>query len=160
MSDYDFIILSETWLYNGINENELDLIPNYSIFCYDKGSVIGTDIRGGGVLITVKSHIHCHRILLQNNNEQLFVKLSIASFILSIGAVYIPLHSDINVYNTHTDTVNNLLIQYCYYKIITLGDYISGLHWLVDENKIVSNSLNFTNLETNVLANFLYLNLQ
>lgn len=81
--------------------------------------------------------------------------------ILLIGAVYIPPQSDINVYNSHTDIVNNLLSQYCNSKIILLGDYnLSGLQWSVVKNNIVPHSLKYTNLETNVLANFSYLNLQ
>lgn len=112
MVDYDIIVLSETWLHNGINDNELGLFPTYSVFRSDRGSTLGTNIniRGGGVVIAVKSHLHCYRIPLQNNDvEQLFIKLSLGSFLLLIGAVYIPPKSDINVYNSHTDTVNNLL---------------------------------------------------
>lgn len=80
-ADYDVIVLSEPWLYKEINDNELGLFPNYSIFSFrcDRGSVIGTNIGGGGVLIAVKSHLHCYRIiciLLQNINiEQSFVSL-------------------------------------------------------------------------------------
>jgi len=80
---------------------------------------------------------------------------------LLIGAVYIPPKSDINVYNSHTDTVNNLLTEYCNCKIIILGDYnLPGLHWSVVNNKIVPDSRKFSNLETNILANLSYLNLQ
>lgn len=106
--------------------------------------------------------MHSNCVQLQNNNiEQLYVKLSIGSLILLIGAVYIPPQSDINVYNSHTDTVNNLLIQYCNSKIILLGDYnLPGLQWSVVDNIIVPFSLRFTNLKINVLANFSYLNLQ
>jgi len=74
---------------------------------------------------------------------------------LLIGAVYIPPKSDINVYNSHTDSVNNLLTEYCNSKIIILGDYnLPGLHWSVVKNKIVPDSRNFSNLKTNVLAIF------
>ncbi|KAL5243160.1 hypothetical protein ACI65C_010570 [Semiaphis heraclei] len=41
------------------------------------------------------------------------------------------------------------------------GDYnLPGLHWSVVNNKIVPDSSNFSSLETNVLSNFSYLNLQ
>jgi len=162
--DYDIIVLSETWLHNDINDNELGLLPTYSVFRSDRGSTFGTNIniRGGGVLIAVKSHLHCYSIPLQNNDvEQLFIKLSLGSFLLLIGAVYIPPKSDMNVYNSHTDTVNNLLTEYCNSKIIILGDYnLPGLHWSVVNNKNVPDSRKFSNLETNILANFSYLNLQ
>jgi len=95
-------------------------IIQFSFFRSDRGSTFGTNIniRGGGVLIAVKSHLPCYCIPLQNNDvEQLFIKLSTGSFLLLIGAVYIPPKSDINVYNSHTDTVNNLLTEYCNSKI-------------------------------------------
>jgi len=100
--------------------------------------------------------------MLQNNKiEQLYIKLSIGSLILLIGTLYIPPQSDINVYNLHTDTVNNLLSKYCNAKIILLGDYnLPGLQWHIVNNHIIPHSLKYTNLETNVLANFSYLNLQ
>lgn len=123
---------------------------------------VNVSIRGGGVLIAIKSYLHSYRILLHDNKiEQLYVKLSIGSLILLIGAVYIPPQSDINVYNSHTDIVNNLLCLYCNSKIILLGDYnLPGVQWSVVKNNIVPYSLKYTNLETNVLANFSYLNLQ
>lgn len=120
LCDYDVIVLPETWLHNGINDNELGLLPNYSILCCDRGRLVfGNNARGGGALIAVKSYFHFNVVLLQNNNiDQLFVKLTIGSFILLIASVYNPSHSDIKTYNINTDTVNNLLIRYCYSKII------------------------------------------
>ena len=45
--------------------------------------------------------------------------------------------------------------------LFLLGDYyLPGLHWSIVENNIVPNSLKYTNLKTNVIANFSYLNLR
>jgi len=59
-----------------------------------------SEVRLGGVLIiAVKRHLHCYRILLQNNDvEKLFVKLSIGSFILLIGADNVLPNFNINRY--------------------------------------------------------------
>jgi len=100
--------------------------------------------------------VYSYRVLLQDNKiEQLFVKLSVGSLVLLIGAVYIPPQSDINVYNSHTDIVNNLLSQYCNSKIILLGDYnLPGIQWSVVKNNIVPYSLKYTNLEKKCKSKF------
>ena len=50
----DFIAITETWLHNNIDDNEL--LPNsYNIHCKDRES------RGGGLLLAVKSNISCFR---------------------------------------------------------------------------------------------------
>lgn len=157
--DYDIIVLSETWLRQEVNDSELGLLPNYSIFRCDRCSVIENDIRGGGVLIAIKNHYHCSQITIHNNNiEQLFVKLTIGSTMFIIGAVYIPPHSSLNVYNNHTDIINNLLCQYNNSKIVLLGDYnLPAIQWSSVSDGVVSH---FGKLEADALANFSYLNLK
>ncbi|XP_025419025.1 uncharacterized protein LOC112689501 [Sipha flava] len=159
--DYDIIILTETWLHNEVNDIELGIIPKYTVFRCDRDSVMGCIIRGGGVLIAIKNHLQCNRIPLQNNNiEQLFIKLSMGSFTLLIGSVYIPPNSSVDIYNDHTDTVSNLLNLSHYSNVILLGDYnLPGIHWSLLNNKIVPNVSQFNNLIANNLANFSYLNL-
>jgi len=141
--DYDVIALTETWLHNKINDNEFGLFPHYSIYHCHRGSAVGNNVnhsvRDGSLLITIKSHLHSYFILIQNYNiGQLYIKLSIGSLILLIGAVNISPQSGINVYNTHTNTVNNLLTQYCNSKIILLDYYnFLGLQWSIVENNII-----------------------
>jgi len=157
--DYDIIVLSETWLHDEVNDCELSLLLNYSIFRCDQCSVINNDIRGGGVLIAIKSHFNCSKITTYHNNiEQIFVKLTIGSTILLIGAVYIPPHSGVNVYNDHTVTINNLLCQYTTAKIILLGDYnLPAIQWSLFNESTISL---YGKIESDALANFSFLNLK
>jgi len=157
--DYDIIVLSETWLRQEVNDSELVLLPNYFIFRCDRCSVNDNDIIGGGVLIAIKNHYHCSQITIHNNNiEQLFVKLTIGSTLFIIGAVYIPPHSNLNVYNNHTDIINNLLCQYSNSKIILLGDYnLPAIQWSTVSDEVVSR---FSKIEADALANYSYLNLK
>ncbi|KAF0762247.1 LINE-1 reverse transcriptase [Aphis craccivora] len=57
----------------------------YHTICCDRGSLIGDNVnvsvRRGGVLSQ-------NRVLIKDNNIELYVKLSIGSLILLIGAVY------------------------------------------------------------------------
>lgn len=160
--DYDIIVLSETWLNNEVNDSELGLLSKYTIFRCDRGSIIGNNIRGGCVLIAIKSHFHRCQLNLQNNNiEQLFINLSLGSFTLVIGAVYIPPHSNVNTYNDHTNTVNNLLNQHSNANIILFGDYnLLCIQWSLVNNKIVPHLSQFNKLSGTTLANFSYLNLK
>jgi hypothetical protein len=126
LASYDIIVLGtlETWLRHEVSDCEPGLLPNYIIFRCDKCSVFNNVTRGGGVLIAVKNKYRCCRLTILNNNiEQLFVKLSIDSSVLLIGAIYIPPNFNINIYNDHTDTVNSLLCNYNNVKIIILGDF-------------------------------------
>jgi len=66
--DFDIIILTETWLHNEVNDIELGLMPKYTVFRCDRDSVMGSIIRGGGVLIAVNNRLQCNRIPLQDNN--------------------------------------------------------------------------------------------
>lgn len=110
LANYDIIVLTGTWLRHEVSDCELGLLPNYIIFRSDRCSVFNNVTRGGGVLIAVKNNYHCGRLTIVNNNiEQLFVKLSFDSSVLLIGAIYIPPNSHINIYNDHTDTVHSLL---------------------------------------------------
>lgn len=61
LSDYDIIVLTETWLSNDINDAELGLCPNYQVFGRDRCSIQDVQIRGGGVLIAVKNQFPCYR---------------------------------------------------------------------------------------------------
>ena len=50
----DIIAITETWLHEGIADNEI-LPSSYNVLRNDRGS------RGGGVLLAVKSNISCSR---------------------------------------------------------------------------------------------------
>lgn len=159
MEDDDIIVLSETWLRDEVNDCELGLLPKYSVFRCDRCSVINNDIRGGGVLIAIKNHFNCSQIIIHNNNiEQIFIKLTIGSTTLLIGAVYIPPHFGVNVYNSHTDTVNSLLCQYTTSNIILLGDYnLPAIQWSLHSEPTISL---YGKIESEALSNFSFLNLK
>ncbi|KAF0712457.1 Reverse transcriptase domain-containing protein, partial [Aphis craccivora] len=87
--------------------------------------------RGGGVLIAVKSRFSCRRLpILDNSDEQLFIQISEKSLSLVIGAVYIPLASDINVYDIHFNAIDVLLNNNFHSKFLNFGDYnLQNISW-------------------------------
>jgi hypothetical protein len=64
---HDYFMLSETWLTNDFNDNELGFI-NYNVFLYDRFLITGENNRGGSVAI---------RISKINNSE--FINIPIKS---------------------------------------------------------------------------------
>jgi len=107
------IVLTETWLHNEMNDNELGLLAYYSIYRCDRGSIVvnnvNVSVRGGGVLIAIKSHFNSYRVfLLDNNIKQLYVKLAIDSFILLL-VQYLSHLSPILIFIIH---IQILLIIY------------------------------------------------
>lgn len=124
-----------------VNNAELGLCCRYTVFRCDKSDVHGHDIRGGGVLIAVKVQFSCQRLIIQNNLiEQLFIKINLNSEYLIIGAVYIPPHSDINVYNEHVNVIDNLMCNYSKDKYLLVGYFnLTKIKWVIVNDKIVPN---------------------
>ncbi|KAF0721394.1 Reverse transcriptase domain-containing protein [Aphis craccivora] len=62
LCNYDIIIITQTWLFDNVIDAELGLCPLYTIFRCDRCSTRDVIIRGGGVLIAVKSQLSYRRI--------------------------------------------------------------------------------------------------
>ena len=58
---FDMVALTETWLNNDIDDRELHL-EGYNIFRRDR-----CNQRGGGVLLAIKSDLHCIRAVISDN---------------------------------------------------------------------------------------------
>lgn len=64
LNHYDYFVLTESWLTNDINSNELGM-SNYRIFYNDRNNLNSIYSRGGGVLIDI-------------NNRFYFIKLNLS----------------------------------------------------------------------------------
>ena len=75
--------LTETWLNNDIDDRELHL-EDYNIFRRDR-----CNHRGGGVLLAIKSDLHCvRRYHLEVNTEMLACELRISNSRCLLFAVF------------------------------------------------------------------------
>jgi hypothetical protein len=121
--NYSFIILTETWLTENFLTCELGLY-NYNVYRYDRCNLTSACTRGGGVLIGVRKDICSNSISISNLNvEQIFVRFNISSISFVIGGVYIPPHSNLDIYNSHSQTIEFLVRQYPFHSFIICGDY-------------------------------------
>ncbi len=94
-SNYDIIVLTETWLHAGIRNEEL-IDNRYIVHRKDRDYETVNQQRGGGVLIAVKTNIFSERIIkLESDDkaiEHIWVKLKTCNSSNSIylGAFYFP----------------------------------------------------------------------
>jgi hypothetical protein len=128
----DIFILTETNLTNDINHSEL-VLPHYNIFRKDRDPNTSVKRSGGGVMIITKNSVKASQIETENANvEQLFLSFNTANNnVLIVGVVYIPPRSSIEVYQSHCDTVENVMHRYpnCN-QFILFGDYnIPSASW-------------------------------
>uniref|UniRef100_A0A8D8ZDD8 Uncharacterized protein n=1 Tax=Cacopsylla melanoneura TaxID=428564 RepID=A0A8D8ZDD8_9HEMI len=90
VSDYDIIMLTETWLNGNYNDAELGL-DNYSIYRSDRELINQNLTRGGGVLIAVKKIFVSRQIIINNDKvETLFIKATVNNKSLILNCAYIP----------------------------------------------------------------------
>lgn len=126
LSDYDFVGLSETWLSPNFNTPELSL-SNYNTYRCDRNQNISNRSIDGGVLLSIIINKIFHSRLLPlpiSPVEHLFVIIKINNSYIIIVNVYFLLHTDILIYNTHFNIINNLLSSFPYVNnAIMVGDY-------------------------------------
>ena len=72
--------------------------------------------RSGGVIIAVKFSVFAsHKIVIQDNIEHLFVRLSSKNFKFIISTAYFAQFRDLSCYQMHKNTIADiaLLLQTC-----------------------------------------------
>ncbi|XP_055527958.1 uncharacterized protein LOC129720502 [Wyeomyia smithii] len=138
-SEYDVIVLTETWLDDCILSPQL-FGSSFTVLRMDRSRVNSRKSRGGGVLIAVSSR-HCCCIdpaPISNTLEQLWVKIQLDRSSVSIGVLYLPpdRQNDLDVIQTHADSIGSVISRLNPLDIAVLfGDYNQReLHWVPSES--------------------------
>ncbi|KAE9542340.1 hypothetical protein AGLY_003467 [Aphis glycines] len=136
--NYDFIVLTETWLNDCISDCELGLV-NYIIYRCDRSNFTNTSLKGGGILIGVRKDLTSYPIsILESNVEQLFVRISTGSLKIIVSGVYIPHSSSPFIYELHIKSVESIIRQFPNHIYIFCDDYnLPGIIWENDVNGLV-----------------------
>ena len=80
--------------------------------------------RGGGILIAAKSSVFAsHKIVIQDNIEHLFVRVSSKNFKFIISAVYFAQFCVLSSYQKHIERIADIALKYPNSKWIIMGDY-------------------------------------
>ena len=112
-SHFDIIGLTETWLTEGIWNNEI--LPNtFNIYRKDRTS------RGGGVLLAIRATIPSRELFTPINIEALTIELHLSQP-HTLCVVYIPPHPTTGYFDTCLSHLTNLIVDS--HPLIILGDF-------------------------------------
>lgn len=127
-SQYDVIILTETWIDRSVFSAEL-FDDRYTVFRRDRETTgFHHDKRAGGVLIAVSKKFNARRIgEWESSCEDLWVKIGIDSnsnYNIALCAVYLPPPVSRVILNTFTENCNKILehVENNVYPMI-VGDF-------------------------------------
>ena len=125
---YDILFLTETWLSDNINSNELGM-TNYNIFRMDRSCVNNRlKSQGGGVLVAVAKNIAAEQWNASDTVEQVFVILPNLKLIL--GCIYLPDYQSPGLLERHFDDLDAASMAYPNFNILLAGDYNTpGVAW-------------------------------
>ena len=115
----DIIAITETWLHEGIADNEI-LPSSYNVLRNDRGS------RGGGVLLAVKSYISCLRRpdLEEDICELLWAEIPLKnSGSYFLGVFYRPPSSNMNYLEGLKRSLEKVTVVSDHTNIVLLGDF-------------------------------------
>jgi len=129
------IVLTKTLLSVNFLDCELGL-NNYKIYRFGRCSLTSKCLHAGGVLIGIRKDISSHLIKTNCLNvKQIFVNFFIGTSSYLVGGVYIIPLSSIQIYESHSSSVNNLINKYINHTIIICGDYnLPKIIWNNDDN--------------------------
>lgn len=162
-SNYDIIVLTETWLVGGIYDSEL-VDDRYSIFRRDRNLQATHKKDGGGILVAINKKFSAARYFEfeDNNTEQIYITLPISnSKTIILSATYIPPKTHQNTYILHFNTLKSLYTKFPSHHFIIVGDYnIPDLRWSLHstENHILPVAV--SNLHKELESTIMYMQLK
>lgn len=140
-SDYDVVVITETWL------RQIDDIQSQKYYFHRRDRSPESKLkRGGGVLIGVRKRLHCSAIELEKCSEfeQLAVRIDLPESELIVCAVYLRPDVDLESYSKHSEAVQQLVVDKrssskpC--EVVVVGDYnLPHLMWVGNEAIVPKN---------------------
>lgn len=144
-SDYDVIMLTETWFNDAINNEEL-FDSNWSVYRRDRSCTLNDHREGGGVLIAVRNDFpSCRMPSLNSSIEQLSVKMTVNQRSLFLNVVYIPPSSETDIYENYVLSMQNFIDNVVKDdELIVAGDFnLPNLQWMCDDdNSLIYDAAN------------------
>ena len=156
-SDYNIIVLTETWLNSDIKDCEL-FDDRWDVYRCDRSDIL--DHRnGGGVLIAVKKSLINERVYLNLDGvEALITRIKINDRWIYLNVVYLPPSSDVEKFEQYSNMLTQLLSSLeVKDDVIVFGDFnLARITWTPDaDNCIIMNPSNVNCVKCNVLLNIM-----
>lgn len=159
-SNYDVIVLTETWLRAGICDSEI-ADDRYYVYRRDRCSSTSTKKDGGGVLIAIKKNICSYRKCDWESPcvEEIILLLPSVGHGVILVASYIPPLSGPATYDVHFNKLYDIAPDYVNHNFILMGDYNQpGIRWWPDgDQNLDCGSINAPYFMTNIMS---FLNLK
>ncbi|CAG9094421.1 unnamed protein product [Plutella xylostella] len=152
LNDYDVIALTETWLYEGIYDEEL-FDGRYVVWRRDRDYERTQQERGGGVLLAIKRDLIATGLPdWHSPAEDIWVSVTLrcpitkSEYILNICTLYLCTenlgYSFIDQLQNFCNKLESIVTEHDSHKFILLGDYnMSCIKWVVSEDGIEAASL-------------------
>lgn len=123
-SNYDVIILTETWFRPGVYDSEL-FDGRYTVLRRDRDSKTSVKKDGGGVLVATKKTLSATRRADWEDRsiEELYVSLPIINSYIILCATYIPPASPHDLYVKHLTKLQTIYSRHPVYTYCVIGDY-------------------------------------
>lgn len=108
--EYDVIVLTETWLDDAIHSAQL-FANSYTVIRTNRSPMNSRKTKGGGVLIAISSRLSCIResAAISDSLEQLWIRIDMRSYIISIGVIYLPpdRKNDVHAIEQHVESIGS-----------------------------------------------------
>ena len=131
MTEFDMIILTESWLHNGTNSGEFFDVNYFNVFRRDRDNLATSKSRGGGVLIAAHKKIQiteinpellCENFINLQHIDILIVKVRIGYKSIYIVVLYISPGTSLEDYVLLSDSLMSINIFF-ESDVIILGDF-------------------------------------
>lgn len=152
-SDYDVIVLTETWLSVDFNTEEF-FPPDFCVFRRDRYSH-STNLKGGGVLIAVRRNYFSELLFSDSSVEFIAVKIKLDTSYIIVSTVYFPLNPSTSFCHVFLESISNKLLPFINKNVdfIILGDFnFPDLNWMMDDNVFIPSN---TNASSALICDFL-----
>lgn len=139
-SDYDIIVLTETWLREGYYDSEL-FSDDYTVYRVDRDLTSTVKKDGGGCIIAVKSKLFSNRIIeWECSPDDVWIGIDHLNGEKSfINVKYIPCKSKMDYYKLHFDKLSEIINGFeSKANFLLMGDYnfADSIKWRADSNGV------------------------
>lgn len=165
-SNFDMVVLTETWLNSGIQDAEL-FDNRYIVYRRDReNSGFHSKKNGGGVLIAVTKNLSSKRLqCFESNCEDLWISVEVADDDgkpqkMYICAVYLPPPLQKHILSEFFNNANSVIDKNCINNVAFLGDFNMGtISWDFQNSLCQNSNVKCNNsLYSNMLIDFSLLN--
>ncbi|XP_075158149.1 uncharacterized protein LOC142231426 [Haematobia irritans] len=132
-SEYDVIVLVETWLNADFLDEELFDSKLFCVYRKDRDYLKANCVKGGGVLIAVRRALSTSKLVLMNPDtiiDQVCIAITGSNGMLILSVSYVPPNSSDCLYNAHIQNITDLYMKYSHSQFLVIGDFnLSNVIW-------------------------------